>query len=289
MISNWKDSPFDLRRRQPAVAGDLTEIVISEQVAATLRDLRLLDTDCERLVFTIHAHNNGAIPAATDEDHEELTGFVAAEANHEPNRRRQQRLDVAFDTLNTAAQTPPRQMTRWRCRSSTLHKCSDGTPRGSPSTSTTKSASSANSPPDTSQSSSGALPGARTPGRNGPASRSPVCATPSPTSHGPCTGEIAIFASTATTDSLLHNESKTSSPKSTETPPASSGNNPKRPPSGPGQARRAITKWGHLPPSQWSQFGLTLPLVGLTNVIHAALDSAGSPHSDHRGDADMFG
>jgi hypothetical protein len=33
-------------------------------------------------------------------------GFVAAEANHEPNLRRQQRLDVAFDALNTAAQTP---------------------------------------------------------------------------------------------------------------------------------------------------------------------------------------
>jgi hypothetical protein len=27
---------------------------------------------------------------------------VAAEANHEPNRRRQQRLDAAFDALNNA-------------------------------------------------------------------------------------------------------------------------------------------------------------------------------------------
>ena len=42
-------------------------------------------------------------PDATPPD--ELIGFVAAEANHEPNRRRQQRLDVAFDTLNNAAQT----------------------------------------------------------------------------------------------------------------------------------------------------------------------------------------
>jgi hypothetical protein len=29
---------------------------------------------------------------------------VAAEANHESNRRRQQRLDTAFDALNNAAQ-----------------------------------------------------------------------------------------------------------------------------------------------------------------------------------------
>jgi hypothetical protein len=106
VISNWEDSPFDLRRRKLAVAGDLTEIVITEQVAATLRDLRLLDTDCERLVFRIRARGDGAVLTVADEDLEELVGFVAAEANHEPNRRRQQRLDVAFDALNTAAQSP---------------------------------------------------------------------------------------------------------------------------------------------------------------------------------------
>ena len=66
----------------------------------------MLDTDCERLVFAIRAHNDDAILAATDDDLDELIGFVAAEANHEPNRRRQQRLDAAFDALNTAAQTP---------------------------------------------------------------------------------------------------------------------------------------------------------------------------------------
>ena len=43
--------------------------------------------------------------AASDDDLDELIGFVAAEANHEPNRRRQHRLDAAFEVLNTAAQT----------------------------------------------------------------------------------------------------------------------------------------------------------------------------------------
>jgi hypothetical protein len=74
-------------------------------VAAALRELRLLDTDCERLVFGIRAHNDGAILAATDDDLDELIGFVAAEANHESNRCRQRRLDAAFDALNTAAQS----------------------------------------------------------------------------------------------------------------------------------------------------------------------------------------
>lgn len=105
VISNWEDSPFDLRRRRPTLAGALNEIVIPDQVAAVLRDLPLLDTDRERLVFRIRAHHDSATLAATDDDLDELIGSVAAEANHEPNRARQQRLDNALDVLSTAAQT----------------------------------------------------------------------------------------------------------------------------------------------------------------------------------------
>ena len=45
VISNWEDSPFDLRRRQLTVAEKTNEIVITNHVAAALRDLRLLDSD----------------------------------------------------------------------------------------------------------------------------------------------------------------------------------------------------------------------------------------------------
>ena len=142
--------------------------------------------------------HDGAVLAATDDDLDELIGAVAAEANHEPNRRRQQRLDAAFDALNTAARLQ-RLVIRWPYPSWTSHECSAGAPRGCPSTPATKSASNARSPRDTSPSSSGAPPGARTSGRNGPASRSPDCATPPPTSPGPCTGATATSASTSTT------------------------------------------------------------------------------------------
>jgi hypothetical protein len=102
-ISNWEDSAFDLRRRQLTLAEAASEIVIPDEAAAALRGLQLLDTDCERLVFRIRARNDHAVLAASDEDLDELIGFVAAEANHEPSRRRRQRLDAAFDAL-TAAQ-----------------------------------------------------------------------------------------------------------------------------------------------------------------------------------------
>jgi hypothetical protein len=105
VISNWEDSPFDLRRRQLTLAKAVREIAIPGEVAAALRELQLLDTDCGRLVFAIRARDDHAILAATDDDLDELTGFVAVEANNEPSRRRQQRLDAAFDALTSAAQT----------------------------------------------------------------------------------------------------------------------------------------------------------------------------------------
>ena len=82
----------------------VNEIVISEEAAAALRELRLPDADCERLVFRIRAHDGGAVLPATSDDLDELIGFVAAEANHEPSRHRRQRLDTALDTLSNAAQ-----------------------------------------------------------------------------------------------------------------------------------------------------------------------------------------
>lgn len=45
--------------------------------------------------------------AANDEDLDDLIGYVAAEANHEADRRRQERLDIAFAVLSDALHQPP--------------------------------------------------------------------------------------------------------------------------------------------------------------------------------------
>ena len=91
----------------PLLAEDASprETALADPLAATLRDLRLLDTDCERLVFGMRSAPQGIILTSSADDLEGLVGFVAAEANHETNRRRQKRLDEAFAVLNDILNT----------------------------------------------------------------------------------------------------------------------------------------------------------------------------------------
>lgn len=75
---------------------------IPAATAATLRRLELLDSDTERLVFRAQATEAGIALVGDDDDLDELLGYVAAEANHEDDRRRQRRLDDAFEILTRA-------------------------------------------------------------------------------------------------------------------------------------------------------------------------------------------
>jgi plasmid stabilization system protein ParE len=53
--------------------------------------------------------------AAREDDLEELLGYVAAKANHEKDRRRQKRLDQAFQALKDDVDQPETQRARKRC------------------------------------------------------------------------------------------------------------------------------------------------------------------------------
>ncbi len=72
------------------------------EVVATLRGIMVLDSDTERYVFRARATPKGAELLGSIANLEELVGFVAAEGNHEEDRRRRGRLDVAFALLNDA-------------------------------------------------------------------------------------------------------------------------------------------------------------------------------------------
>lgn len=107
VISGWERSPFDLRPRHARQeSADMRRVVIPADAAAALRELQLLDSDTERLVFRAEADEAGVALLVDDDDLDELVGCVAAEANHEENRRRQCRLDDAFRILSAALDAP---------------------------------------------------------------------------------------------------------------------------------------------------------------------------------------
>ncbi len=103
IISHWADTPYDLRRRRPVLAAAVREVVITADVAAALRELIYLDPECERMVYAARAHPEGAVLCASEQGLDELVDAVAAESNHEPDRRRQRRLDAACEALLAAA------------------------------------------------------------------------------------------------------------------------------------------------------------------------------------------
>lgn len=107
VISGWEGSPFDLRRRGLTLTCAIREVPLTAEVTATLRELELLDAECERLVYRIRMDDGQAVMAATEEGLEELVGYVAAEANHEPSRRRHRQLDAALDALSDAELNSP--------------------------------------------------------------------------------------------------------------------------------------------------------------------------------------
>jgi DNA-binding protein YbaB len=103
VISGWEDSYFDLRdpRSEPAEVVQV-EIVISDEVAAALRDLTYVDTDGERTVFRARACDGSVVITGDRDDIDDLIAAAAAEANHETNRSRRNRLDAAFAALSEA-------------------------------------------------------------------------------------------------------------------------------------------------------------------------------------------
>jgi hypothetical protein len=103
VISGWEDSLFDLRAPRSCPDDEpKLETLLTDNVAATLRDLRFLDADGERRLFRMRSATEGIVLVASVDQLDELVGMVAAEANHEINRGRRKRLDEAFAVLNDA-------------------------------------------------------------------------------------------------------------------------------------------------------------------------------------------
>jgi hypothetical protein len=103
VISGWDESPFDIRLpRAHARSERGRELFLSDELAATLQVVNLLDLECERLIYRMRSSGDGNVLEVSTDELNELLGFVAADANHEPSRGRRSRLDRAFAALSDA-------------------------------------------------------------------------------------------------------------------------------------------------------------------------------------------
>lgn len=98
-ISGWQDMPCDLRGPVKS-EGTAEDIVVSNDVVASLRGTLLLDADCERVAYRARTLDGQIVLSATQEQLDELLGYLAAEANHETNPRQRKRVEAAFDQLS---------------------------------------------------------------------------------------------------------------------------------------------------------------------------------------------
>jgi hypothetical protein len=104
-VSGWQETSYDLRDRRGGSAVTAKDISVSDDVVASLRESLLLDADCERVVYRARTDHGQTALSASEEQLDELLGYLAAEVNHETNRRRRQRLDAAYDQLSNAARS----------------------------------------------------------------------------------------------------------------------------------------------------------------------------------------
>ena len=99
-INGWERTPFDLRLQH----GELDPVtrdtlVVSAEVAATLRSVLVLDPAVERAVFRARTTKRGVELFADERELDDLLDAIAAEANHETKRPRRVRLDDALAAL----------------------------------------------------------------------------------------------------------------------------------------------------------------------------------------------
>ena len=185
---------------------------------------------------------------------------MAAEANHEPNRRRQQRLDAAFDALNDAAARRP--VNRWPCRldiARVQRWCAARVPEHARHQVRVECA----DRPATPHHRRAARPLAR-----GLRARMDQLPDRPPALHrrrpspGPCTGATATYDSTSTTYSPPTHDRR---PTHRDRPRPNRHLLGLTAPRHPTQPLRR----GQLEPSQWGQFKLTAPRNGLVGVLPA--------------------
>lgn len=102
IISNWRGSTSDYSRFGTLSGDDSrpTSVVIGEDDYETLLEVIIVELQVERIVHGARHVEGGVLIEGTFDELDELTSYVAGEANHATSRAKQKRLDRLFEILS---------------------------------------------------------------------------------------------------------------------------------------------------------------------------------------------
>ncbi|MGH2722182.1 MAG: hypothetical protein ACRDJO_11380 [Actinomycetota bacterium] len=102
VIRNWHGTMWDLS--PPLTLGDAPKAAVLDiDQYRQLLSIRVLDNDALRILHAAQLTDEGVLLIGGEDDLDYLMEFVAAEANHELNRRRQAALDEILGVLSAAS------------------------------------------------------------------------------------------------------------------------------------------------------------------------------------------
>jgi hypothetical protein len=108
IVHGWQGTPWDLTN--PAADKPRLEVAVPAAEHQAMATGNFLDTACERVVRSARRRGETALMRASEDDLDNLAGFVAFDANHTAVRLRQKLLDSAHfriqEALRKAAQRP---------------------------------------------------------------------------------------------------------------------------------------------------------------------------------------
>jgi hypothetical protein len=109
-ISDFKESLYNLSRRPSSLGKEIdpgekrlsVDLTCAEYKAWIQGDLIPYDPDSMRLIYSAYADGEGVVLTGWEGDLDFLRDATAADANHEPNRRRGKLMDSIFRKLTAA-------------------------------------------------------------------------------------------------------------------------------------------------------------------------------------------
>jgi hypothetical protein len=107
-IANWQGCPYDQRQfnRDPATDGEkpgpLVEATISRDEMAALLSGGLYDPDSDRIIYSARPSKKGILLHGLYGDMDNFEGYLASDANHEKNKRRQRLIDAIHERVRKA-------------------------------------------------------------------------------------------------------------------------------------------------------------------------------------------